>query len=325
MTCVKTIYSRYTCRFPGVSGQPAVVDGTSIPGPADVGSYQPASISTGVGNLPPTAGVRFIETASQRVSLGMKSKNGLPLSAIAISPDSAIHSCTISFSGSASESETYRCAPGSPVVIPWDVDHVWIAQISGIPVMASIDNGAFWDVVFGSGFTSTSDGKAAGWPLRLLFIYGEIPPMSPYRSPYHARMVIESGLTNAGQQFNFCIDGRQRWRMTLTTGKALTGTFGFTISSVKGRIPILNTGEDVFTNDQVIPLGGVITQIGVATGGQAVAFYYDGSAGISVGADASAEVIRGASFCGGPILSLSVATGVGGTASFEVHLDAYDW
>lgn len=312
-----TYCMRHTLRFPGLTGSPGVPAALSIPGPPDAGTFLNCTVQATIPRPIQSGAARNIEQSSQRLQFGKLIHNGLPLAAIAISPDSAIHSCLVSISGSSSEIESFRCSPGNPVTIPAGVNQVWISQISGIPVINSFDlTGIAWDAVEHTGpYATTTDGKTWAFPLRLLIMYGEIPAMVEVRSPYHGNIKIATGLQGQITNYFFCVDGRRQVNVsaTLVVGGSGTGTTGVTVSAAlcRGFVNAALPNEDTLQSVPVsVTPAGLLTVV-APSAGTPILFRVDSPSGALL---PSWPILK---------ITLNSTAGTGGDAAI-VTVDAFD-
>lgn len=302
--CTQTVMTKLTVKFPGQIGTPPNSVGISCPGSLDQGSFLTGSAIGGVlRSVPAIASFRDSSFASQRISVA-SSKSGLPLTAVAISPDSAIHGCTVGIGGSQSELSSYRCAPGNPVFVPPGTDQIWVTTTAGIPVLSPFDDGLAWDATEMVGVQSTGDSKMWGFPLRLLLIYGQVPQMDGKRAPYHAYIRITNP---AGVNLNafFCVDGRREVQVMAAMGGAPAAVTPIVLSGV------YSTTNDSFPNEDNATAMSLVSSNAPTSGAPITIKLFDGSG------------IQGALIA--PILEVSVnSSGIAGATAAHLKITAWD-
>lgn len=294
--------SRITVRFPGLPTA-GLFSSVSTPGPLDQGSFLTGTFTGGqliqATNL---ASFRNSEFSAQRVPVSAF-KNGLPLTAVAISPDSAIHGATISLGGSQSEANSFRCTPGNPVFVEPGTGVIWVNSVAGIPVLSPFDDGLAWDATVVNSAQSTSDFKGWAFPLRLLLIYGDVPQMAEVRAPYHGYIRVTNPAAVTLNMY-FCIDGRNEVEI-------IGSVTGSGVTSAMAVSPMFSQTNDTFpAEDRIASALGSGNSINLPASGQALATKLRDAAGVQGEFRA-------------PIVKVSIAGGAAATRA-DIKIIAWD-
>jgi hypothetical protein len=188
---------RHVVRFGGVTSDGEIVY-AGIPGPPHAGSAIAAAPDRA------TYASYANEAGDVAFRLPLGRMNGASPLAIAIAPDSAIHSCDIALAGAQTEGDRHRVSPGNPLVGCLDADYVTITL--------------FHDSVGAPSGIATVE----SFPLRLELWYGSLPVRTHRRAGYFAHFLAAVDVDET-RDFYVCVDGRNRVDVTIN-GSAGGGT-----------------------------------------------------------------------------------------------------
>ena len=208
---------RQTLRFP-IANSNAVLTAVGVPGPAEFGSTMAQnSGATSVGKIvrPDPFGSTWQDAITR---LPILDRNGLPLLAISIAPDSALACCDI-WLNEDSDLGRYRCSPGNPVFADFSQhSFVNITLPYAVPITISPTLTAVWDGQILRSTTMSQD--IFQLPLRLDLWYGGVPVRFGNRAPYHAHVEMVMATAASTLAWWFCVDGRRRVSYKFFPGSA---------------------------------------------------------------------------------------------------------
>lgn len=259
-----------TLRFAGLATDGSAI-ACGVPGPAVYGgALTNARDKTTLASL-----IQSAQSSVIRMDFRDERHANGPVTAIAIAPGSAIHTCDIALAGKNGEVERHRISPGNPLIVPLDgVDFAMVSIPNAIPSLSNAlgSNVAFWD---GDPAAPISGGAlAASFPLRLELWRGDVVPLrTNKRAGYYAHYFCSQADTDTTDLY-VCVDGRQKIDVTLYQDLGTSTITMFAIEAMKGSVPKL----DIFS---VVPLPldslGTLSAAVVGGAGQAQACYsFDG-------------------------------------------------
>jgi hypothetical protein len=248
-------------KSPGCPGAPAKL-GSWIKFPASYANlhaaYQIDDMFVDANGIPVAA----------QIALAHRAIGDGPVRAIAIAPDSPIHSAVVVIGGSNS-AERHVISPSTPWIgdIGGAADFALIAPLAMVPGQLFASGAAItgWDCRL----TTGGDGIAFGWPLRV-HVYRSKEPYSPYVIGQRAPMsgVIGFDLTGATPQNHFfCVDGRQRWDVMVTNNGP--GTITVSVTGYDGSLTHDANNPVIDALNTVLLDGGTV----LASGGNYVRSY----------------------------------------------------
>lgn len=239
MGCIISV--KEELRFPGrnLSGTAFAM---SVPGPRRVdgvaqdsdGAATIVELTDGV--VSASSSTTFRRSASiASIKYSVPRRNGMPPSAIAIAPDSAIAQCDVSVNGESNDLKTVRISPGNPFIGVEDLDFLNISVPTPIPFI-NIDTSATSQSAWDAKGIPGGTGIMACFPLRLNLYYGGTPDLTAqYRSNYFAYWAIKQSAANSTALY-MCIDGRNQvfihaWMATATASYTLSGVIANSVNN----------------------------------------------------------------------------------------------